>query len=424
MSSLINPSKKIAKITPFYYGWLVVLASSTSMFARNAAATLTIAVFVFPMSESLGWSRTVIVGAAAAAGLVNIVVAPLIGFIIQKYGNRVVLLVSILLLGATLASIRWVTNPIQFYILFGIGRLMFQSPLQIGATTVVANWFVSKRGRATSILGLSHSVGMGLFPLFAQLLIGSTNEGWRMAWFWIGISVWVTALPAAYLFLSETYGELKDDQKPKEYDSDRAKSKIQKEEPNWTAREALRTPTLWILAIGGMLVFYIHTGVNIHQAAFLRDQGINPTAAAASLTIMAIGSAIGSLIWGNLLDKISAKIVYMGLSLWLGLTPLLFMKVNSELTAFSVALIFGIGLGGLLVVPPVVVSNYFGRRSLGTIRGITEPFVGLGQSIGAISSGVIYDISHSYELTFPIFTFIGIIAAILLLFLRKEGKHT
>ena len=206
MSSLINPSKKIAKITPFYYGWLVVLASSASMFARNAAATLTIAVFVFPMSESLGWSRTVIVGAAAAAGLANIVVAPLIGFIIQKYGNRAVLLVSIFLLGATLASIRWITNPIQFYILFGIGRLIFQSPIQIGATTVVANWFVSKRGRATSILGLSHSVGMGLFPLFAQLLIGSTNEGWRMAWFWIGISVWVTALPAVYLFLSETYG--------------------------------------------------------------------------------------------------------------------------------------------------------------------------------------------------------------------------
>ena len=297
------------------------------MFARNAAATLTIAVFVFPMSESLGWSRTVIVGAAAAAGLANIVVAPLIGFIIQKYGNRAVLLVSIFLLGATLASIRWITNPIQFYILFGIGRLIFQSPIQIGATTVVANWFVSKRGRATSILGLSHSVGMGLFPLFAQLLIGSTNEGWRMAWFWIGISVWVTALPAVYLFLSETYGELKDDQKPKEYDSDKAKNKIQNKEPNWTVREALRTPTLWILAIGGMLVFYIHTGVNIHQAAFLRDQGINPTAAAASLTIMALGSAIGSLIWGNLLDKISAKLVYMGLSLWLGLTPLLFMKV-------------------------------------------------------------------------------------------------
>ena len=176
------------------------------MFARNAAATLTIGIFVFPMSESLGWSRTVIVGAAAVAGLANVIVSPLIGVIIQKYGNRVVLLVSIFILGTTLASIRWITHPIQFYILFGIGRLIFQSPIQIGATTVVANWFVSKRGRATSILGLSHSVGMG--------------------WFWIGISVWVTALPAVYLFLSEPSGELKDDKKPKEYDSDKVKNLI------------------------------------------------------------------------------------------------------------------------------------------------------------------------------------------------------
>mgnify|MGYP001071790779 CR=1 FL=1 len=206
MPSLINPSKQIAKITPFYYGWLVVLASSTSMFARNAAATLTIGIFVFPMSESLGWSRTVIVGAAGCGWLANIIVSPLIGFIIQKYGNRVVLLVSIFILGTTLASIRWITHPIQFYILFGIGRLIFQSPIQIGATTVVTNWFASKRGRATSILGLSHSVGMG--------------------WFWIGISVWVTALPAVYLFLSEPSGELKDDKKPKEYDSDKVKNLI------------------------------------------------------------------------------------------------------------------------------------------------------------------------------------------------------
>ena len=154
MSLLLKPGNKISKFTPFYYGWLIVFASSTSMFSRNAAATLTMAIFVFPMSESLGWSRTLIVGAAAVAGIVAVFISPIVGFIIQKFGSRNLLTGSILLLGATLISIRWISNPIQFYILFGIGRVIFQSPIQIGASTVVAKWFVKGRGKATSILGL------------------------------------------------------------------------------------------------------------------------------------------------------------------------------------------------------------------------------------------------------------------------------
>ncbi|MBI20675.1 MAG: hypothetical protein CL780_00310 [Chloroflexi bacterium] len=418
MSLLLKPGNKISKFTPFYYGWLIVFASSTSMFSRNAAATLTMAIFVFPMSESLGWSRTLIVGAAAVAGIVAVFVSPIVGFIIQKFGSRNLLTGSILLLGATLISIRWISNPIQFYILFGIGRVIFQSPIQIGASTVVAKWFVKGRGKATSILGLSHSIGMGLFPLFAQLLIGSDNNNWRMAWFWIGISVWVIALPASYIFLVETPEEIgtksNDDKKIDTED----KSKF-KDEISWSAKEAIKTSSLWILCIGSFLVFFIHTGVNIHQAAFLRDQGINATAAAASLSIMALGSAIGSIIWGNLLDKISVKSVYILLNIWLGLSSLLFLYVDSILIAYPVALIFGIGLGGLLVVPPVAIANYFGRKSLGAIRGITEPFISFGQSVGAISAGIIYDTTNSYEITFPIFTVVGIIGALSMIFLKK-----
>ena len=76
-------------------------------------------------------------------------------------------------------------NPITFYILFGIGRIIFSSPIQIGASTIVAKWFINNRGKATGILGLSHSLGMGLFPLFAQLIIdldGNNPDSWRMSW--------------------------------------------------------------------------------------------------------------------------------------------------------------------------------------------------------------------------------------------------
>jgi MFS family permease len=179
---------------------------------------------------------------------------------------------------------------------------------------------------------------------------------------------------------------------------------------------------MWTLALVGGLVFFIHTGVNIHQAAFLRDHGISPSIAASALTVMAGGTAIGSILWGNLLDRLPVKIVYSMTAAWLGGMSLLFLLVDSPAMAFTAAALFGIGLGGLLVVPPVAIAHYFGRSSLGAIRGATEPFVSGGQAIGAIGAGLIFDYTGSYERTFPTFTVAAILAILLLIATRRPTK--
>ena len=118
------------------------------------------------------------------------------------------------------------------------------------------------------------------------------------------------------------------------------------------------------------------------------------------------------------------KLVYSLAAGWLGITALLFLQVNSTTSAFIVAIIFGIGLGGLIVIQPVAMAHYFGIQSLGAIRGITEPFVSGGQAIGAIAAGVIFDISGSYDGTFPVFTVAAIIAIALIISARKPKKNT
>ena len=425
-STSTDPRAAIATRTPFFYGWAIVLAAGSTMFVRNAAATLTIAVFVFPMSEDLGWSRTLIVGAAAAAGFVSMFVSPLAGWILQRFGARVLMASSVFILGAVILSLRWTTSPISFYLLFGAGRLMFQAPLQIGASTAVAQWFVRLRGRSSSMLGVSHSLGMGLFPLFAQLFMNASDGDWRMAWFWMGISVWVIALPLTlFVFVNkpEDVGLTPDgDEATPEVATGETTQTAAEREEQWTLKEAMRTPAMWTLALVGGLVFFIHTGVNIHQAAFLRDHGISPSIAASALTVMAGGTAIGSILWGNLLDRLPVKVVYASTAGWLGATALLFLLVDSPAMAFTAAAIFGIGLGGLLVVPPVAVAHYFGRSSLGAIRGATEPFVSGGQAIGAIGAGLIFDYTGSYEGTFPTFTAAALIAVVLLIFTRRPTK--
>ena len=73
-------------------------------------------------------------------------------------------------------------------------------------------------------------------------------------------------------------------------------------------------------------------------------------------------------------------------------------------------------LGGLLVIPPVVLADIFGKDNIGSIRGYSEPFVSAGQAIGGISAGLIYDFTGSYKLSFPMFAIIALLACIFIIF--------
>ena len=418
-------AKFIQKNSSFYYGWIIVAGSGSTMFVRNAAATLTIAVFVYPMSEDLGWSRTLIVGASSLAGILSVFISPLSGYLIQKYGSKKTLFFSVSLLGISTLLISRTFNPITFYILFGIGRIIFSSPIQIGASTIVAKWFINNRGKATGILGLSHSLGMGLFPLFAQLIIdldGNNPDSWRMSWIFIGLMVWFISLPLVFFTMVDDPKQI--DSKDKKYlelknnlgNKDRNDSSI-------SLKNALKTRPFWMLSMVGFLTYFIHTGVNIHQAAYLIDKGINPIFAASALTVMALGTGVGSLVTGWATDKFSSKIVYFFGCIWLGLSALLFLLISNIFLAYLIGFIFGMALGGLLVIPPVVLADIFGKDNIGSIRGYSEPFVSAGQAIGGISAGLIYDFTGSYTLSFPMFAFIALLACIFIIFSSNVKKN-
>ncbi len=392
------------------------------MFVRNAAATLTLAVFVYPMSQELGWSRALIAGAATVGGLAASAMSPVAGWATDRYGARAVLIASILVLGASTMSLKWAVTPIAFYVAYATGRMIFSSSMQIGASVAVGNWFVRKRGRATGILFALNSLGMGLFPLAAQLLMNA--GGWRNAWFWLGAAVWAIALAPVWFLMvhrPEHVGLAPDGPMPENAGASAAKGP---EEPAWTFREAARAPALWLLALTGGLLFFVHAGVNLHQSAFLQDQGLGGTVAALALTIMALGTGVGSILWGQLVSKLPVRYLYVAVALVLGVVAALFITVHQAWQAFLMAGVFGIGLGGILVLPAVAYADYFGRKSLGSIRGVTEPFVSIGQAAGALLAGFIFDATHSYAAAFYTFLGVALVAAALILLARPpKGRE-
>lgn len=385
---------------------------------RNAAASLTLAVFIYPMSEDLGWSRTLIAGAASVGGLAASGVSPVVGWIVDRYGARIVLALSILVLGISTISLAWATVPIAFYIAYGTGRVIFSSTIQIASSVVVSRWFIRMRGRASGLLSMSHSIGMTLFPLLASVVI--LYRDYQTAWIVLGLAAWMIALLPVSLLISESPEAL--GLRP-DGDSEDARTQpdgsTMPEEPAWTAGQAVRTPALWLLAVGIGMLFVIHSGVNIHLVAYLRDQGLGEAVAAAAISVTAVMTAVGSVAWGWIVERLPVRFALAGVALIMAAASPAFITADTVAEAYLFAGLFGFALGGLLVVPPVAYADYFGRRSLGTIRGITEPFMSLGQAIGAVASGLIFDITDSYTIAFWTFSVIGVVTAIVVASARQ-----
>jgi MFS family permease len=392
------------------------------MFVRNAAASLTLAVFVYPVSQDLGWSRALIAGAASLGGLAASVASPAVGWLSDRYGVRLVLTSGVLILGLSTISLAWATVPIAFYLAYGAGRVIFSSSIQIGASVIVAHWFVRQRGRATGILFLFQSAGMVLFPLIASLVI--QYRGWQEAWILLGALVWIVALgPVSLLLIQwpEDVGLRPDgDTAPGVVDD--ASSATEPEEPAWTLREAISTPTLWLLAVATGSLFVVQAGTNIHQAAYFIGQGLGITVAAASVSLNAVFAGVGSVLWGWMAERVPVRITFALVALVMAITSALFTTADTVKEAMAYASLFGISVAGILVVPAVAYANYFGRRSLGLIRGVTEPFVSLGQAIGAVASGIIFDVTGSYHIAFVIFSGVGLAAIMPLLLARPPVR--
>tara|TARA_Y100001001_G_scaffold150916_1_gene161997 strand:- start:17 stop:820 length:804 start_codon:yes stop_codon:yes gene_type:complete len=264
---------------------------------------------------------------------------------------------------------------------------------------------------------------MILFPAVAALVIHLHN--WQGAWFVLGILVIVIALaPVALLIiqLPEDVGLYPDGANPPR-DTTTSSTDTSFNDPIWSLKEAISTPSLWILALATGSVYFIQSGTNLHQGAYFIDQGLSKGTSNLAIIFSALGAAIGSLAWGWASEKLPIRYVFGGVGLLMGVSIALFTFVDTEIEAFIYASLFGAAVGGIIVVPPVAYADYFGRQSLGAIRGITEPFLALGQAIGSVLSGVIFDITGTYKGAFVTYAILGIAVTFLLLFAKPPKLY-
>jgi len=426
---------------PFYYGWIVVGASSTVVFARMAPAITTLTVLIFPISHQLGWSRTLIAGSVSAGALASLVLSPVVGWAIDRFGARPVLVVSVLVLGVAMISLAWATVPLTFYLAFAAGRIVFHTSAPIGASTVAARWFIRKRGRAIGMIFLFGAIGGVVFTMVASLVVES--HGLKATWIAMGLVVLVFSVAPSLLLVAERpedIGLLPDGEPPDSTDAEKGagaivpvgvpdspatvlpRAQMTADTDSWTFGEAVRTKTFWLLVFMGFASFFVHTSIGVHMGAYFRDVGLGATSAALAVSLSWSVSAVGSLIWGWVTDRIDVRYAYSGMFLFQAGSTLYLIFIGGTLGVFLASGLFGIVSAGTNVVPSVIYANYFGRPSLGRIRGLGEVGVLLGQATGPVIAGILFDLRGGYSTIFTAFVVLALVCSLLVLKARAPVK--
>jgi sugar phosphate permease len=187
----------------------------------------------------------------------------------------------------------------------------------------------------------------------------------------------------------------------------------------WKTKEASRTGAFWLiaLALGGMF-FLLHATTG-HQVAYLAGEGgMELSAAASALGLIAGTSVFGRLIAGWLGDRLEPRLVMASLLLLLGLSLLILLTGTGVVAVYIYVVLFGIGYGGVLVLAPATMLNYFGSESYAATMGIAMTIGGVLGAISPLLVGRIKDVSGSYVPAFVLMMGLAVLGAVCALLAR------
>ena len=411
------PTRPMLARLPFFYGWVILACVCCAGFARQGPAVATLSMFVAPMTEHFGWSRTALSGAVSLGGLMAAVLSPLIGPLLDRRGARAMLCSAVLVTGVCAMALSLTQSLAAFYVFFCIARMNFAGPFEIGIFGALNSWFVARRPIANAIVNIAQMAGLAILPLIAYAAMAA--YGWRAGWVAVGATVLLVGFVPAWLFLvrrPEDMGLLPDGRPPAAAVAGGGGGTRAIAEPSFSRAEAMRTPAFWLLALYTTVIFPGQAGVSLHQAPHLIERGLTPGMAAGVVSVFSVAAGLGSIAFGLAGRRLGVR---GGLALAAALASggtALMLAIAGPLTGYVAASLFGAGIGGVLTILPLAWADYFGRNSFGAIRGAALTVQVTAQAAGPLLSGVLRDLTGTYTASLTAFAALsgcGILLALL-----------
>lgn len=368
--------------------------------ANMAMVTLNFGLFIKPMGDELGIGRAMFGWAQTARQVATSVTSPLVGGLLDRFGSRVLMPVGALVTGGAMIALGASQEAWQLVALFalmGLGGL--NGPGALMTSVPVMKWFVRGRGKAIAYMSLGIPIGALIFIPLTQVFIDIW--GWRTAFIVLALIGIGVIAPLALVFVRrqpEDMGLLPDGapSAPASADSGRARLSHAGDEQSWTARETLRSNTFWRLVVIFSMVMLATGILGVHRIPSFLDRGLSAQLVSFATAFDAVCAGASAFTMGFLVRKVPPRFLGGAGFVLLAVASVLTIFADTSLIMFLSMAVFGLGIGGMMFLQNFLWADYFGRRHLGSIRGIATPIILVFGGIGAPLAGYVHDATGSY----------------------------
>jgi len=405
-----------------FYGYWLVAVNFIFMLLSYGCGSFVFSLFVNPLQSTFGWGRGHVMVGFTIFFVLQGVVSPLVGRLVDRHGPRRVIPLGALVMGLGFLLVSRTGSLLLFYasyVIIGAGSAGMGI---VPCSAVVSSWFKRKRGIALGVMSAGLGAGgLVMAPVVAQLL---DSFGWRTTYLAMAVIIWVVCMPLALAFIRARPSDLGLHPDGDEEDSEGLplSASTGSDGQGLSLRQASKTAAIWLIGTSFFVSGFSNTGAVHAPVPFLEDIGFPTATAAAALGTLGLGSAAGKVFFGWLCDRIPPKRASaIGLTLQLGgILVLLTIRADSSLALiWAYALLLGFGVGSWLPAMSMLVSSTFGLAYYGSVFGVIAFLESAGTAIGPLFAGLMYDATGTYYHAFITFALLYAIAIPAILLVKR-----
>jgi nitrate/nitrite transporter NarK len=390
--------------------WLVVVGCTLGLAVSfGPYFWLSIGLFLKPMTTEFAWSRTQFSAMYSLASVMNVLMLPVCGYIVDRFGPVRAIVAGTVLGAAAYASFSLVHSYQSFLIVAcvvgGVGTIASYSSY----LALVPKWFDRNLGVALAIAACGIGIGAAVFPHIISA--GIQHAGWRNAFVYAGAVILVVGLCSVVLFVRDNRGPVPEVERrthlgiPAVHD--------------WSLGAALRSRDFWFVAVAFAGVLAVTNGINFHFAALINDRAGSSGQAASALATLALSSLAARLLTGFLLDRMSVRVIAALFFFGQAAASLLLIPKGINAITLSAVLI-GAAQGAELDLLPFIVARRFGKLAYSKIYSCAFAVILMGQVLSPLLLGFAFDKTGSYVLGLSVFPFLSSFAVLLVWFAKTD----
>jgi MFS family permease len=384
--------------------WLTLFTSFVILTVAFAFGLFCWPALYRPLTKAWGWSfASANAGGSIVLFLIG-VCSPFVGTLVDRFKPKRVILGGTVIVATALALLSTIHSLGQYYafcFLLGIGA----SAVSILPTSILIGPFFSRwRGLAVGFINAGIGLGGFIAPRLATAEIAKRGLS--------GAFLVLAACMAIPFVL--TLIVVKSDDVPVPRSSTQSVPSLP---------ELARMPMFWIF--GTALFFSAHAMLGVQQnlISYLTGAHVSPKEAALILAIALAAAAPGKLISGILADRMNARagMIFSVVCVALGVLALLNTPPQSNMV-YWLAIVFGLGYGGIFNAAPTVIFEFFGTHQVGKALGLFYVFFGLGTASGGEVAGYLFDETHRWSVPFTVDLALSCVGLLLLLVSAKQTR--